>query len=807
MKKSALILCLLAGLIFLSLPVYGGGSQHPGVLNQASQTTGGGETVPLELAKRAAITFAQVLSTQGQLGPVYTYYGVDEKPSVYVFVFSLKEASFPVETEILKKVASGWEVYQQSQGISNLEGIKLGKKMITQEGDFLTIVVSARSELGPVVEYFYGLPLHYSAKEKALKIAVNKMGKEKTVLSRVIFCSPFDIWFEFLSENERTYVSPFYFNTNTAEEVFLTYSMEMSPEQKEKIRSDWKTIESGEGFKFAMDQFRIAGVPDYDWSYGCSPSAGADVLGYWDANGYDLLIDYYFTRWDPLEYEWDYNVPNVQQQLSWAMKTDSSTGGTYLGDMGPGIRMVCNHPDYGNNYGFNDYTDYSQSLGYLINEIRSGYPAMWNVFSHPIYTNHSMCAMGWGAPDTTYICLHDTWSSTPPEVLVNWNGWSNERYTVAVRPDSASSYFYNTIHAASCTMNVTNYGAIGDDTPKDFMWKGVDQLFDGTLILSWVVPGDTMIAMDMFNTHIKDSWYPYDTLIIRDTTFGEFGKTAFIDTIGFGVVVEQYSVGSSNSTYGDFILQQYVIKNTADTAIQAYVSLSLDWDVWDNINVNDPYNNFGGMDQQHNLAWQFDPRATVKKRKFGILRVPIDDSLCYSFVAARNPVYIWPQEGWRDDQLWTLISTPGWTNYSMPDTDFCHLMTPRKLSLGPDSAQMESFIIFGVDTTSHLMNSSWWRPMMRFCGFYRGDVNADGIINASDIVYLINNLFVDGPDPLPFRDQGDVNNDEAVNVSDVVYLINYLFIGGPPPIDANRFLPQPWRNTFTRPSLFTNPNW
>jgi hypothetical protein len=785
------------------LPVYGGGSQHPDALNQATQTTGGGETVPLELAKQAAISFAQVLSTQGQLGPVYTYYGVDGKPSVYVFVFSLKEASFPVETEILKKVASGWEVYRQSQEISNLEGIKLGKRMITQEGDFLTIVVSARSELGPVVEYFYGLPIHYSAKEKALKIALDKMSKEKALLSQVVFCSPFDIWFEFTSGDQKTYISPFYFNSNTAEEVFLAYPMKITEEQKEKIRSDWERIESGKGFDFKLDSFRITGVPDYDWSYGCSPTAGADVLGYWDANGYDLLVDYYFNRYDPLEGETDYNVPNVQRELSIAMKTDSVTnGGTYLSDIGPGIRMVCNHPDYGNNYGFSDYTDYDSSLGYLINEIRLGFPAVWNVFSHPTYGNHSMCAMGWGPPDTTYICLHDTWSSTPVERVLSYYGNPQfDRYTVAVRSGAASAYAYNTIHAASCTMNITNYGAIGDDTPKDFMWKGVDQLFDGTLILSWVVPGDTMIAMDMFNTHIKDSWYPYDTLIIRDTTFGEFGKTAFIDTIGFGVVVEQYSVGSSNSTYGDFILQQYVIRNTADTAIQAYVSLSLDWDVYD------AYNNLGGMDQQHNLAWQRDPRTAYKKYRFGILRVPIDDSLCYSFTAVRNPVYIWPQEGWRDDQLWTLITTPAWTNYSNPDTDFCQLMTPRKLSLGPDSAQMESFIIFGVDTTSHLMNSSWWEPMMRFCGFYRGDVNQDGTIDASDIVYLINNLFVGGPDPLPFRDQGDVNNDEAVNVSDAVYLINYLFIGGPPPIDANRFLPQPWRNTFTRPSLFTNPNW
>ena len=64
--------------------------------------------------------------------------------------------------------------------------------------------------------------------------------------------------------------------------------------------------------------------------------------------------------------------------------------------------------------------------------------------------------------------------------------------------------------------------------------------------------------------------------------------------------------------------------------------------------------------------------------------------------------------------------------------------------------------------------------------FLRGDVNADGVINTTDVVYLINYLFISGPAPVPWR-AGDVNSDGGINASDVVYLINYLFVGGPPP--------------------------
>jgi energy-converting hydrogenase Eha subunit C len=64
--------------------------------------------------------------------------------------------------------------------------------------------------------------------------------------------------------------------------------------------------------------------------------------------------------------------------------------------------------------------------------------------------------------------------------------------------------------------------------------------------------------------------------------------------------------------------------------------------------------------------------------------------------------------------------------------------------------------------------------------FIRGDANGDGVINAADVVYLINYLYIGGPAPNPLQ-AGDVNSDGVINASDVVYLINYLFISGPPP--------------------------
>jgi CSLREA domain-containing protein len=60
-----------------------------------------------------------------------------------------------------------------------------------------------------------------------------------------------------------------------------------------------------------------------------------------------------------------------------------------------------------------------------------------------------------------------------------------------------------------------------------------------------------------------------------------------------------------------------------------------------------------------------------------------------------------------------------------------------------------------------------------------GDANGDGSVNVTDVFYLINRLFAQGPVP---RGRANVNGDGATNVLDVFYLINFLFASGPAPV-------------------------
>ncbi|HUR79633.1 MAG TPA: IPT/TIG domain-containing protein [Thermoanaerobaculia bacterium] len=63
------------------------------------------------------------------------------------------------------------------------------------------------------------------------------------------------------------------------------------------------------------------------------------------------------------------------------------------------------------------------------------------------------------------------------------------------------------------------------------------------------------------------------------------------------------------------------------------------------------------------------------------------------------------------------------------------------------------------------------------------DANGDGIVDPSDIFYLVNYLFLGGPAPRGAAGllSGDANGDGIVDPADIFYVVNYLYLGGPTP--------------------------
>jgi hypothetical protein len=74
------------------------------------------------------------------------------------------------------------------------------------------------------------------------------------------------------------------------------------------------------------------------------------------------------------------------------------------------------------------------------------------------------------------------------------------------------------------------------------------------------------------------------------------------------------------------------------------------------------------------------------------------------------------------------------------------------------------------------------------CCELRGDINHDGVIDISDLVYLVDWMFTGGPPP-PCPEEADMNGDGAIDIADLVYLVDYMFNGGPAPVPCDQKAP------------------
>ncbi|MGE3424793.1 MAG: VWA domain-containing protein [Dehalococcoidia bacterium] len=64
--------------------------------------------------------------------------------------------------------------------------------------------------------------------------------------------------------------------------------------------------------------------------------------------------------------------------------------------------------------------------------------------------------------------------------------------------------------------------------------------------------------------------------------------------------------------------------------------------------------------------------------------------------------------------------------------------------------------------------------------FIRANCNDDGIVNVADIIFIINYLFLNGPEG-PCFDACDANDDGRLDLGDAMFIANYQFFNGPLP--------------------------
>jgi hypothetical protein len=264
--------------------------------------------------------------------------------------------------------------------------------------------------------------------------------------------------------------------------------------------------------------------------------------------------------------------------------------------------------------------------------------------------------------------------------------------------------------------------------------------------------------------------------------------------------------GDAADPINSAVLHEFKVENVGISPILG-ISQGLFHDF--DVNRHGGYN-LGGGDSTINTIWQDDTAGAVL-----VTLVPETPGLISpnGSLSEQNQ-YLYNHVPGPYDSLYALMNVTNWDlpNTAPPLFDWGVLLVQPKYDLAPGASMLNSYFMWGYEglPDSSIGNTKMKKDarhklfyMLKWKGFYRGDVSCDGKFDVADVIYMINYLFKGGPKPKPMVNQGDVNNDGLTNVADVIYMINYLFKGGPAPLDKDRFM----TGAVARPGLFGDPQW
>jgi hypothetical protein len=240
-----------------------------------------------------------------------------------------------------------------------------------------------------------------------------------------------------------------------------------------------------------------------------------------------------------------------------------------------------------------------------------------------------------------------------------------------------------------------------------------------------------------------------------------------------------------------FTVHKYEISSRNAVPIaDFYMGGMIDYDVLPNNK-----NQITGYDKDHSLGYVYDCGA--KSTGWGTVKVPF--GCRYESLLMAKTVEAAPGGPWNDSDWWLdsayynmknqrgLLHQPNTYPCTPSTTDRDAWFTWEGGTVPASGSLTFGFGLFGwVGVPDASAASSYFNlanMINMWCGFGRGDVNNDGVINLVDIAYLKNYVFGIGNGPYPFKHLGDVDASGGdPDGGDVTYLVNYYFNHGACPV-------------------------
>ncbi len=300
------------------------------------------------------------------------------------------------------------------------------------------VTVSARYDRRPILRYGYGAGEYWAVGAAALERARQALGDEAR-LTRLYFVHPV-VYFEFEGTAGRRVVYSEHFERTWDSREAFAVEVERTIDNMKAIHgsdeartaaihfSEWQDALAAD-FSDYTEVFvpSVGRAPFYDWSYGCTPTSGAIVLGYVDrTQDYGKLVKWFAQRYDMVEGETDWQIPNTQRECAIGMGTDTTRGGTSIYGISGGLQSV----GMANGYIFTmldalgaSWNDWCWDT--IKMEIDAGRAHVWSA----LWAIHSLAAFGYREPQKD-VYVHNTWWA-PAE----WWGHSGNDYAHVASPD------------------------------------------------------------------------------------------------------------------------------------------------------------------------------------------------------------------------------------------------------------------------------------------------------------------------------------------------------------------------------------
>lgn len=386
-----------------------------------------GNEIPIPTVKELALKEARILLGNVFPGPVIPLCDLRGNILAYEMVFSLSEGLFPGDRAVFDEIRDAARSAASAREQGNEDAFKTAWEKRWGVGSYVTMVMGARYDVRPILEYHTGLPPYFTVLDEAGDKAASALKTTGPELKRIYAAGYLSKWFEFSGNGRSILVNVYSLKVVEPQDVLNIALLERTDLRKLDepiLRQIWDYRVSREVTE-DLAQIngttirKVYGVPFYINYRGCSPTAGAMLLGYWDAYHayYDQLIS-------------GNNYEALISLLIDAMGTGSN-GDTSCFDIGPGIEYVTDTV-----YGY-DFDVISSGRGYynaagtvnshwdwITGEIDAGRPLLWGVHDYRVpdgrEVDHSVTVVGykkvteshWDWLFTRWECfatVHNTW--------------------------------------------------------------------------------------------------------------------------------------------------------------------------------------------------------------------------------------------------------------------------------------------------------------------------------------------------------------------------------------------------------------